>query len=116
MNDDFGHEAGDDALRAVADALQRHAPAEALVSRLGGEEFVLLMPRATQAEVALHCDALLVRIGAIRVRDRALSTSIGAAHRRQGESLSSLLIRADHALLQAKREGRGCARGAPEAA
>ncbi len=113
VNDEFGHEAGDDALRAVAHALREFAPGDALVSRLGGEEFVLLLPRP--ADLPAQAADLLGRIGALRVRGHALSTSLGAARQRGGESLTSLLMRADHALLQAKRDGRGCVRWAADA-
>lgn len=112
VNDDFGHEAGDDALRAVARALRQSVPPGALVSRLGGEEFVLLLPKHAGGALTEHCDALLARVAEIRVRGRALSTSIGAARQRPGESLASLLTRADGALLQAKRDGRGRAHAA----
>lgn len=106
INDDFGHDAGDRALEATADVLRRHLPAGGLVARLGGEEFALLLPM--DGELAgVVCDDLLAAVRGVRIQDRPLSTSIGVATRRPGEALPSLLTRADHALLAAKRAGRG---------
>lgn len=106
INDDFGHDAGDRALEAAADILRRHLPEGGLVARLGGEEFAMLLPMDFDS-AARVCDGLLAAVAEVEIGGRRLSTSIGVATRRHGEALSALLTRADHALLAAKRGGRG---------
>lgn len=117
INDDLGHDAGDRALEATAAALRRHLPEGGLVARLGGEEFAVLLPMDDEL-AGVVCEEMLAAIRGVEIGDRALSTSIGLATRRPGEALSTLLTRADHALLAAKRGGRGrwCAAGAMEPA
>lgn len=106
LNDDFGHDAGDRALEAVAGVLLRHVPVEGLVGRLGGEEFAVLLPLDEEL-AGVVCDDLLEAVRSVVIEGRALSTSIGLATRGSGETFSDLLTRADQALLAAKRGGRG---------
>lgn len=49
INDTYGHQAGDYAIRLVAEAIRRSAPKEALAARMGGDEFLTVLPRAAQA-------------------------------------------------------------------
>lgn len=51
INDSFGHAAGDELLRVVARLLEQHAPDGAICARIGGDEFVILMPDATSVDV-----------------------------------------------------------------
>ena len=48
INDTYGHQAGDYAIRLVADAIHRTAPKDAILARMGGDEFLAVMPRATE--------------------------------------------------------------------
>ena len=107
INDAFGHDAGDRALRDTAQAIREATRAGDLCARLGGEEFVVLLPALEPERVRAVCSHLLARIAALRVGDRALSASMGVARRQSvEESLHSLMVRADHAMLEAKRAGR----------
>lgn len=108
FNDRFGHAAGDAALRAVAEALQRSLPVGAIACRWGGEEFAFLAPG--HGEAALRDVAELVRravaeadAGSVPAR---VTTSIGFAVVRPEESGSAALIRADAACYRAKAAGR----------
>lgn len=105
VNDEHGHAAGDAALRAVAGVMRRHARRQDVIARLGGEEFVLLMPGAPEAAalemVKALCDAVRAMPGVC-----PLTVSAGLCQVRTIESLEDAMRRADHALLRAKREGR----------
>ncbi|GAA5233936.1 GGDEF domain-containing protein [Verticiella sediminum] len=110
INDTLGHAAGDDVIRAFSSLLRRVVPPDALACRLGGEEFVVLLPdadgtRALQVAEsirhALHQDDLPGTPGLAPV-----TTSIGAALLRPGVSLDALMHEADTALYSAKQAGR----------
>jgi len=111
INDTWGHEAGDDALRAVAAAVAAHARPQDLVARFGGEEFCLLVPGLSPQEAIAYFESLRQHIEALRVpvRDQELrmTVSIGLCNaRRHDESLHHLLGEADKHLYLAKAAGR----------
>lgn len=115
FNDQWGHQAGDACLRAVAEAMRHTAGRySGLAARFGGEEFVVLL-RADDAGQALAiAEELRVAIERIEIaHDTSASTatctiSIGIALQPAEEtaSLRDLLARADAALYRAKAEGR----------
>jgi diguanylate cyclase (GGDEF)-like protein len=105
-NDRFGHQAGDDALRAVADVLRSsvHRAAD-LVARYGGEEFAVLLPE-TDAE---HARQMAERLREQVEQDCAATISVGVATSqpsRDAGDTEELIRRADAALYEAKRAGR----------
>ena len=105
LNDRFGHAVGDHALYQVAQALMDEASADDSVSRIGGEEFALLLRDGLTG--ALHlAERLRVAIAAIERPDGRLTASFGVAEHRGGETIMMLLDRADEALLRAKHSGR----------
>ncbi|GAB4172924.1 MAG: GGDEF domain-containing protein [Wenzhouxiangellaceae bacterium] len=107
INDDLGHETGDDALRAFCDLVREHIRAEDGFYRMGGEEFVLLLP-GHDHETASRVAALLhERIsGKLEFRGHPLRFSAGVAVLQAGEAWPDWLGRADQALYRAKRGGR----------
>jgi two-component system cell cycle response regulator len=107
VNDSLGHAAGDRVLTAVARAMREHLRAEDQLGRLGGEEFLALLPET-------GADAAAVAVEKLRtsVRDAGVTVSIGWATW-EGESPDELLGRADDALYAAKEAGRDCVVGAP---
>jgi diguanylate cyclase (GGDEF)-like protein/PAS domain S-box-containing protein len=110
VNDTYGHEAGDEVLKAVAEALRSTARGADLVARFGGEEFVLVLPD-TSAELAvriaerlrLAIEALSTDVGGQVIR---VTASFGIAQRAAQDSQLEVLERADAALYSSKKDGR----------
>ena len=108
INDTHGHQAGDAAIRHVADILTRRRRATDLPGRLGGEEFALLMP-ATAKDGALHTAERIVRevSGQPVPKAGTVTVSIGVATMPEDARDEEPLIRvADHRLYAAKAAGR----------
>lgn len=109
INDEYGHEVGDRALREFADLVREHIRAGDGFYRFGGEEFVLLLPdhdRQLAKEVA---SSLHRRIsGNLSYFGEALRFSAGVAVLRSDEDWPEWLTRADAAMYQAKHAGRDC--------
>jgi len=116
VNETIGHDGGDEVLRLVARTLRTATPCDALVSRLGGEEFAIVLP----GDNSLDVDDILARLRSTRMPfDLRVTASIGQCR----GSLASeadwkqLYRHADKALFDAKNDGRDRARsGAPQLA
>ncbi|HIE5058082.1 TPA: sensor domain-containing diguanylate cyclase, partial [Stenotrophomonas maltophilia] len=111
INDRHGHAVGDQVLVAVARALRAAVRSQDEVVRMGGEEFLLLMPGMPREAASARLDRLRQRITeagqALQVPGLEVTASIGLAQWRPGEDdLAGLLRRADHAMYVAKRAGR----------
>lgn len=122
FNDEFGHPAGDEALRQVALAMRTVAPPDALLSRYGGEEFACLLRSAEDpAEVEMLAERLRIAVAGRPValpgttQVEALTISLGVAiGPLAGEADAHRLLKdADLALYAAKRAGRDCWRTPP---
>ncbi|TAA38485.1 GGDEF domain-containing protein [Pseudoxanthomonas winnipegensis] len=105
INDELGHDAGDRALALVADAMRRYARRQDIVGRLGGEEFVLLMPGLPEMQAVRQIQDLCEAVRRIEF-GRSITFSAGLSQVRTTDRLEDTMRRADHALLQAKRDGR----------
>jgi diguanylate cyclase (GGDEF)-like protein len=111
LNEQYGHTGGDAALRALAKMLTSRLRDEDIAGRWGGDEFLVLLPDADHegtSEVATTICASARELSA----KADLSVSVGAAIW-AGEEAGELFRRADQALFQAKRDGRGRVRFAP---
>lgn len=111
INDRHGHAVGDQVLVAVARALRAAVRSQDEVVRMGGEEFLLLMPGMPREAASARLDRLRQHITeaarALQVPGLEVTASIGLAQWRPGEDdLAALLRRADHAMYVAKRAGR----------
>ena len=116
VNDTLGHAAGDAVLVEVADRLRAIVPPEGTVARPGGDEFVLLLPGATENGARAVAEAILPAIAAPIDADgtvAAVRTSVGIA-RGAGVDPADLLRRADSALYAAKRTGGNIVATGPE--
>lgn len=110
INDAYGHATGDAVLVAVASCLKAALRDCDLFGRIGGEEFVVLLPEtgidnALQAAQRMRADVEQLRVAQILEN---VTLSAGVAEWRNGESGEQLLDRADRALYKAKDAGRNC--------
>ncbi len=112
-NDLYGHAFGDEYLKSLAQALQTSFPADALVGRIGGDEFAILvrLPQpgaAYLSSLLARCRNGVQRSAAYLGRPDLGRVSLGVAtYPEQAESFSDLFERADAALYAAKESGRG---------
>lgn len=116
INDNYGHEAGDEALRIIARRLNETVRREDTVARVGGDEFVVLVPDlAGTAEAVQHkaetiaekCLAAIARPLTIQSTQLEVGASIGIAFSAEQSTPDTLLNAADTAMYQAKHLGRG---------
>jgi diguanylate cyclase (GGDEF)-like protein len=110
INDDLGHDAGDEALKALANRIAVAVGGDGLVGRLGGEEFAVFLPdqshEAGAKMASLICDQVrksLVPVGDVRLR---MTVSIGGALHHESAPLGHSLKLADQRLYHAKNAGR----------
>ena len=107
VNDSHGHEAGDRVLVRLVALLEQRLRKLDGVFRMGGEEFVLLLPGSTMAQAAPRLHALQAELNrGLADMPGAVTVSMGAAEHRPGEGWSQWLSRADAALYRAKQAGR----------
>ena len=108
LNDTYGHETGDRALRLFADTLRASLRTEDLLCRHGGEEFALVLPACDLTDACAALEAVRLQlVDALRASGLPRYTaSFGVVVAAPGEALDSATRRADVALFQAKREGR----------
>ncbi|WP_256717951.1 GGDEF domain-containing protein [Shewanella sp. UCD-KL12] len=114
INDLFGHDIGDQALIALANISSSIMRSSDLVGRVGGEEFLVILPN-TELQQAREIAERLVKAIAqsdfSHIEDKlAMTISAGVASRDQDKHFSELLQRTDSALYQAKSDGRNCAK------
>jgi len=110
INDQFGHLAGDKALKVIARALSTALRDTDFVARFGGEEFVVLLPGISEDSIQLPLDKLRSVIKGIPFRFKeeriSISISLGATLFRSGDRITDAFERADRALYEAKNAGR----------
>jgi two-component system, cell cycle response regulator len=116
VNDVHGHDAGDAALVSTTIAMRDRMRAEDALGRLGGEEFLALLPDADAGAAAVVAESLRASVERARTRidglDLAVTVSVGSATWNGEEDADALVKRADKALFVAKRAGRNAVRGA----
>lgn len=107
INDTFGHAAGDEVLRAFADACTSTVRSTDLVGRYGGEEFVLLLPGAHGQAAEAVTEEISRRLAAATEALPVPTSSYGiSTYDGQAVTLDGLLLAADEALYRAKAQGR----------
>lgn len=112
FNDTYGHEAGDTVLQCFGRILSDTVRGEDLVVRLGGEEFVVLLPNTSTEAGAEHAERIRLRVSQLSVQHHgqplgSISASIGlATFRTHTHDIGQLLGLADAALYKAKNDGR----------
>jgi diguanylate cyclase (GGDEF)-like protein len=115
VNDTAGHQVGDAVLRDVAFRWRLSLRAYEMAYRLGGEEFLVLLPGATLEEAEEVAERLRASVGAAPIAGQAVRMSFGVAASADGEAFDfdELYARADVALYRAKRGGRDRVCGGP---
>lgn len=111
INDTYGHAAGDQALVEITRTCKDICRASDIVSRFGGEEFVICCPNAELAGAHALAERLRGAIAAISIttdngNQFSFTTSIGVTSRSPGDTLEVMINRADGLLYQAKNQGR----------
>jgi two-component system cell cycle response regulator len=113
VNDDYGHDAGDDVLREFAVRIRKSIRGIDLACRYGGEEFVIVMPEtdlhvagmvAERVRRAIAGEPFAIEKGARRI-DVTISIGLSVLDRK-GDPMADVMKRADQALYRAKRDGR----------
>jgi two-component system cell cycle response regulator len=106
-NDTYGHQAGDEVLRQVAQILSAHVREGDFVARYGGEEFVVVLPRTDSESAVAVAERLREAVQSAEWRLRPVTGSFGVACIRPDmETRQELIEAADQALYQAKKNGR----------
>ena len=110
VNDTFGHDIGDEALRHFSNLIRKNCRETDTVARLGGEEFGVYMPNTDLSTAQIIAERIRTEIfrTPLRVggREVQLSVSIGLARRLDNEGFTDVFKRADNALYRAKANGR----------
>lgn len=110
INDTYGHQAGDELLRAVGEVLSSGVRDADMVARYGGEEFSVVFPETGKADALKVVEKLRLAIAEISLSDYPevrVTASIGVAgFPEDGEDKTNLLVSADKALYQAKAAGK----------
>lgn len=110
VNDEFGHEVGDVVLKTFSNLMKSCVRNVDLVARLGGEEFVIVLPNATLADALSKANQLRYDIEHLYYDclKGGVTASFGVAEFHEADDVSSLLKHADEATYHAKHLGRNC--------
>jgi diguanylate cyclase (GGDEF)-like protein len=107
-NDLHGHAQGDEAVKAVAQALRKHARKPYIACRYGGDEFCAILPGTSEASAAVLAERLRAAVQHSLTGEETVTVSVGYACQAAGkfESADQLFEAADAALYSAKEQGR----------
>lgn len=109
INDTFGHTVGDKVLIELARLMQQEMYSGELVARYGGEEFVIVCPETDLQTAVNRAERLRMAISKLNIPEmngRKLTSSLGVSQFEPGDSVESVLKRADEALYISKKSGR----------
>jgi diguanylate cyclase (GGDEF)-like protein/PAS domain S-box-containing protein len=107
VNDDLGHDVGDDVLRAIGSVLRNAIRPDDLIARIGGDEFVVVVTGTHRQDDAKQLGARLVKsVRSLAAARTDVSLSVGICGPGPASDMSAMLKRADDAMYQAKRRGK----------
>lgn len=110
INDTYGHQTGDEALCGVTQILRENLREYDSVGRLGGEEFLVIVPMKAGTDCTFLLDRLCARVAESKITTRSgalsVTVSIGVALAAAGKTVDEILGAADAALYRAKEQGR----------
>lgn len=115
FNDTFGHLIGDEVLKYIALSCKKRIRPTDIVSRFGGEEFVIVLPDTSQEEAIKTAEQIRTAFEKTKLQRKEepkdlgkLTVSIGVSKFKTNDTLESIFERADKALYLAKEKGRNC--------
>ncbi len=107
LNDTYGHLIGDDILKRLALVLKNNIRKYDIVSRFGGEEFVILLPNTQIKRAKLVCERIRREVQNDReLKKYSVTFSGGLTEYKKGDSVKKMQLRADKAVYQAKKKGK----------
>lgn len=110
INDEFGHDVGDLCLLALVEQLKENVRQSDYVARMGGEEFMILLPNTNKQQAQKLANKLLDKISSstIEAINKPMTVTIGVAEHspKQENDLHALIKHADRALYEGKNQGR----------
>jgi diguanylate cyclase (GGDEF)-like protein len=114
VNDTFGHDVGDVVLQTIAASLSQCIRPYDFIARIGGEEFIVILPDADRSTMLTIAERLRSTIAARVIPEigHVVTISLGATLWQSGDTAHSIFHRADKAVYAAKEGGRNCVREA----
>ncbi|MGX9416235.1 GGDEF domain-containing protein [Vibrio sp. WJH972] len=107
INDTYGHQEGDNVLRAFGQSLAEMMSSNIIVSRIGGEEFAIIINNDDKNQVMTLANAVMENIKTLDIQHgNGITVSIGIAIKKSNEPSRDAIKRADDALYHAKQNGR----------
>lgn len=108
INDSYGHDIGDEVIKSLAEQIRHNARESDILCRVGGEEFLVLLPGTALAEAEIIAERLRFNVEILTLPGiRPITISLGVAHcNLQLSAPETLLKKADEALYKAKQDGR----------
>jgi diguanylate cyclase (GGDEF)-like protein/PAS domain S-box-containing protein len=109
INDKYGHDLGDSVLAMVGKTLQNSVRSFDIVSRWGGEEYLVIITHIDEQELlatAQRCRVLVQQSGIAEISSLQITVSLGATLARPGDTLTTLFKRVDKLMYQSKEAGR----------
>jgi diguanylate cyclase len=112
INDQYGHAAGDEALKLISAALEKSIRSYDVVGRIGGEEFAVFLPNVPEKDATYIADRLRRAVASSEFRPNGLrydlSVSVGGVVYQNATAFTELFKAADANLYAAKEQGRNC--------
>ena len=108
VNDTHGHAMGDSVLVSVATALSESIGEQGIVARIGGEEFMIVLPNCEEFTASGKAEKLREIIEDLSPSGLRVTASFGVTQLRQEDNYDMIFSRADMAMYEAKRAGRNC--------
>jgi len=107
INDRFGHQKGDIALRAIAEIVKKRLEKTDVFTRRSGDEFLILLSDTSGEQAALLAEDLRLSVAQAKIPDvDHLTASFGVSEYRAGDTVDSVVHRADEQMYRAKQAGR----------
>lgn len=107
LNDTYGHLAGDEVLKRLGFVLKNNTRKYDIVSRFGGEEFIILLPNTKIKRAKVVCDRMRRQVQNDReLKKYSVTFSGGLTEYKKGDSVKKMQLRADKAVYLAKKKGK----------